>query len=449
MAAPKTIDLTTGKPIQKILLFSLPLVLGMFFQQLYTFVDTAMVGRFISQDALAAVGATSSMNFLVLGFVQGICIGFGIPLAQAVGARDPVEFRRYFWNGTWLALGFGLVTTALTLVLTEPMLTLVNTPGDIFRDAVRYVRVIFWGIPATMLYNFCAAILRASGDSQRPTLFLILTCFLNIALDYLLIVPIPLGVVGAALATVLSQLVSGLLNLGWILWKTDLLKESTGLRRFSRAHAGRLCKVGLPMGFEYSVSALGNVVMQGAINSFGTAVIAGQTTGEKIRMMFTLPMESVGMGMATYAGQNSGAGRYDRVKEGIFAGLTIQLSYCLLSWIAIFFGKGLFTQLVLGTRTSEAAVLSIRYLSIISCLFCFHGSLMILRNTLQGVGRSAQAVLSGVGELVGRAICSGLAVISQSFVFIALASPLAWILALGYCSFMVICFLKRKQQSPA
>lgn len=443
MRKSQTLDLTAGKPIKQILLFSIPLVLGMFFQQFYTFVDTAMVGRLVGDDALAAVGASSGIYFMVLGFVQGICIGFGIPLAQAVGARDPREFKRYFWNGTWLTIFFGILCTAGTIFLTDPLLTLVNTPADIFREAAAYIRIIFWGIPATMLYNFCATILRSSGDSQRPTYFLIATCILNIILDYVLIVPIPLGVAGAALATILSQLVSGLLNLGWIVFRTDLLKASSGLKTFSGSHARRLCAVGLPMGFEYAISAMGNVIMQSAINSFGTAVIAGQVTGEKIRMMFTLPMESVGSGIATFAGQNSGANRYDRVKQGIFAGLAIQLTYCIFAWMAIFFGKGAFTELVMGTQASEAAILSIRYLGLISTLFCFHGSLMVMRNTLQGMGYSAHAVLSGVGELAGRGICAWAATATMSFTWIILSSPLAWTFALSYCTCMVAWFLKK------
>ncbi len=430
--------------MKQIFLFSVPLVVGMIFQQLYSFADTAMVGRFISEDAVAAVGATSSLNFLVIGFVMGICLGFGIPLAQAIGAKNQQEFKRFFWNGTWLILFFGLVSTVATILLTEPLLHMIQTPEDIFQDSATYIRIIFWGIPATMLYNFGATILRATGDSQRPTYFLIFTCLLNVFLDYLLLVPIPMGVAGAALATVLSQLVSGLLNLGWIVFKTDLLGESEGLRKFSPSHAKELCKVGLPMGFEYAISSLGAVIMQSSINHFGTAVIAGQTTGEKIRMMFTMPMESVGMGMATYAGQNEGAKRYDRVKEGIFAGITIQLIYCVFAWVALFFGKGAFTQLVLGSKTSEAAVLSVRYLTVISLLFCFHGSLMIVRNTLQGMGYSAQAVISGVGELLGRGLCGFFAVSTMSFTWICLASPLAWIFALLYCSFMVAWFLKKK-----
>ena len=444
MAKQGTMDLTQGRPIKQLLLFSLPLVLGTLFQQLYSFVDTVMVGRLISEDALAAVGTTYSLNFLTLGFVQGACVGFGIPLAQSVGAKDPKEFQRYFWNGVWLCVLLGAVMTVLTFCLARPLLLLINTPADILADAVRYIQIIFLGIPATVLYNFCAGALRAAGDSQRPTYFLLATSCLNILLDYVFIAIIPMGIAGAALATVLSQLVSGLLNLGWIFFKTDLLHDCSGLRRPSGSHLAQLCRVGIPMGFEYSVSALGAVIMQGAINVLGTAAIAGQTTGEKIRQMFTLPMESVGMGMATYAGQNDGAKRYDRIQSGIKAGLTIQWIYCAAAWIVIFFGKGLFTEIVLGPGAGEAAALSIQYLSIISVLFCIHGSLMIMRNTLQGMGYSLHAVLSGVGELLGRALGGWLAAAYFGFTGICLANPLAWAFALLYCSILVIHYLRKR-----
>lgn len=444
MSKEGTMDLTTGNPIKQILLFSLPLVLGTLFQQLYSFVDTIMVGRLISNEALAAVGATYSLNFLILGFIQGACIGFGIPLAQAVGAKNQKEFKRYFWNGSYLCAVIGVVFTTATVLLTEPLLWLIHTPADIFADAALYIKIIFLGIPTTILYNFCSGTLRAAGDSRRPFYFLLFSSFLNIVLDYILIVPASMGVAGAALATVLSQLFSGVLNLLWIVGKTDLLKESRGFRKFSGAHAGKLCKVGLPMGFEYSVSAIGAVIMQSAINALGTIAVAGQTAAEKIRQMFTLPMESVGMGMATYVGQNDGAGRPDRIKSGIKAGLSIQLTYCLVAWIVISFGKGAFTELVLGPDAGEAADLSVQYLAIISTLFVIHGSLMIMRNSLQGMGYSVHAVLSGVGELLGRSLGGWLSVKCLGFVGICLANPLAWGFALIYCTVMVVHFLGKR-----
>lgn len=449
MSAQNTMDLTTGRPLKQLLLFSLPLVAGTLFQQLYSFADTVMVGRFIGEQALAAVGTTYSLHFLTLGFVQGACVGFGIPLAQAVGAKDSTDFKRYFWNGVWLCTVLGVVFTSLTFLFAQPLLRMINTPDEIMAQATAYIRIIFLGIPASLLYNFCSGALRAAGDSRRPTLFLLFSSFLNIALDYLLIAVFPLGVAGAALATVASQLVSGLLNLGWMLFKTDLLAECTGLRGFSLRHAATLCRIGLPMGFEYSVSAIGAVILQGAINALGTAAIAGQTAGEKIRQMFTLPMESVGMGMATYVGQNEGARRYDRITQGIRAGLTIQWTYCAAAWVVIFFGKTAFTQLVLGDASAEASALSVQYLAVISCLFCFHGALMILRNTLQGMGYSIHAVLSGVGELAGRAVCSWAAMRTASFVGICLANPAAWALALLYCSLMVAHYLRQRLDKAA
>ena len=294
MSNKSTMDLTTGHPLKQLLLFSLPLVAGTLFQQLYSFADTVMVGRFLGESALAAVGTTYSLHFLTLGFVLGACTGFGIPLAQAVGAKDRDEFRRYFWNGVWLCCLLGVVFTALTFAFAVPLLRLIHTPEEILPQAASYIRIIFLGIPASILYNFCAGALRAAGDSRRPTLFLLVSSFLNIMLDYLLLAVFPLGVAGAALATVASQLVSGLLNLYWLACKTDLLQNCAGLRGFSRRHAAALCRVGLPMGFEYSVSAIGAVLLQSAINALGTAAIAGQTAGDKIRQMFTLPMESPG-----------------------------------------------------------------------------------------------------------------------------------------------------------
>lgn len=444
MAKQSAMDLTQGRPARQILLFSLPLVAGTLFQQLYSLVDTVMVGRLVGEAALAAVGTTYSLSFLTLGFVQGTCVGFGIPLAQAIGAKDGPAFRRYFWNSVWLCLLLAAAMTAAMVFLAVPMLRLIRTPEDILADAAVYIRIIFLGIPASILYNFCAGALRAAGDSRRPTLFLLVTSLLNIALDYVFLVPCRLGVAGAALATVLSQLVSGLLNLGWLVFRTQLLHGSAGLRHFDRSCAARLCKVGLPMGFEYSVSALGAVIMQSAINALGTAAIAGQTAGEKIRQMFTLPMESVGMGMATYAGQNDGAKRYDRIRSGIRAGLAIQLTYCAAAWVVIFWGKELFTRIVLGPAAGEAAALSVQYLSIISTLFCIHGSLMILRNTLQGMGYSLHAVLSGVGELLGRAAGGWLAVAHFGFAGICFANPLAWGFALLYCTVMVAHFLRHR-----
>ena len=443
-----TTDLTVGKPLFQILRFALPLVLGTLFQQLYSFADTVIVGRCLGTDALGAVGTTYSLNFLILGFVQGACVGFGIPVAETFGAKDKGGLRKYLFNGALLCVVLSVVFTLFTTLMAGPLLQLIHTPEELYADAVLYIRIIFLGIPATVLYNYASSVLRAMGDSQHPFYFLLAASVLNIGLDYLLIVSMGMGVDGAALATVLSQLLSGGLCAFWFFTRTAKQEELTFRGQsslLSAGHCKRLAYIGFPMGFEYSVSAIGAVIMQDAINLLGSTAVAAQTAGEKIRQMFTLPMESVGMAMATYVGQNHGAHRTDRIQQGIKDGCTIQLTYCVAAWVVIFFVKPYAVGLVLGDADPAVTAGAIQYLAIMSTLFCFHGLLMIFRNTLQGLGYSVQAIISGVGELIGRSLGGLLAVkTGLGYVGICLSNPFAWGLAMLYCMFMVRRVLKRE-----
>lgn len=444
-----TTDLTVGKPLFQILRFALPLVLGTLFQQLYSFADTVIVGRCLGTDALGAVGTTYSLNFLILGFVQGACVGFGIPVAETFGAKDKGGLRKYLFNGALLCVVLSVVFTIFTTLMAGPLLQLIHTPEELYADAVLYIRIIFLGIPATVLYNYASSVLRAMGDSQHPFYFLLAASVLNIGLDYLLIVPMGMGVDGAAIATVLSQLLSGGLCAFWFFTRTAKQEELTFRGQsslLSAGHCKRLAYIGFPMGFEYSVSAIGAVIMQDAINLLGSTAVAAQTAGEKIRQMFTLPMESVGMAMATYVGQNHGAHRTDRIKQGIKDGCMIQLTYCVAAWVVIFFVKPYAVGLVLGDADPAVTAGAIQYLAIMSMLFCFHGLLMIFRNTLQGLGYSVQAIISGVGELIGRSLGGLLAVkTGLGYVGICLSNPFAWGLAMLYCMFMVRRVLKREE----
>ena len=444
-----TTDLTVGKPLFQILRFALPLVLGTLFQQLYSFADTVIVGRCLGTDALGAVGTTYSLNVLILGFVQGACVGFGIPVAETFGAKDKGGLRKYLFNGALLCVVLSVVFTLFTTLMAGPLLQLIHTPEELYADAVLYIRIIFLGIPATVLYNYASSVLRAMGDSQHPFYFLLAASVLNIGLDYLLIVSMGMGVDGAAIATVLSQLLSGGLCAFWFFTRTAKQEELTFRGQsslLSAGHCKRLAYIGFPMGFEYSVSAIGAVIMQDAINLLGSTAVAAQTAGEKIRQMFTLPMESVGMAMATYVGQNHGAHRTDRIQQGIKDGCTIQLTYCVAAWVVIFFVKPYAVGLVLGDADPAVTAGAIQYLAIMSTLFCFHGLLMIFRNTLQGLGYSVQAIISGVGELIGRSLGGLLAVkTGLGYVGICLSNPFAWGLAMLYCMFMVRRMLKREE----
>ncbi len=445
-----TTDLTTGRPLTQILRFALPLVLGTLFQQLYSFADTVIVGRCLGTNALGAVGTTYSLNFLIIGFVQGACVGFGIPIAETFGAKDKDGLRKYLVNGAFLCVVISIVFTVLTTIIAAPLLRLINTPDELFADAALYIRIIFIGIPLTVLYNYGSSVLRSMGDSQHPFYFLLFSSVLNIALDWILIVPFGMGVDGAAIATVFSQGVSGILCVWWFfarIAKSEQLHFDRASLKLSASHCGRLAYIGFPMGFEYSVSAIGAVVMQNAINLLGSVAVAAQTAGEKIRQMFTLPMESVGMAMATYVGQNHGAKRTDRIKQGIREGSMIQLCYCAAAWVVIFIVKKWAVYLVLGDADPAVTAGAVEYLSVISVLFFFHGLLMIFRNTLQGLGYSVQAVISGVGELLGRSLGGWLAVAKLGYLGICLSNPLAWALALCYCVFMVTRVLKKEDHS--
>ncbi len=445
-----TKDMTQGSPLKLLLACAVPLMLGSLFQQFYNLADTFIVGRFVGVEALAAVGSVGGLNYLVLGFVNGIACGFSIPISWTFGAHDHHEMRRYTANAVWLSIFFAAVLTVVTVAMTRSILVWTNTPDNIIDLADVYIRTIFVGIPFTLLYNMTSALLRALGDSTRPLYFLLVASFLNIGLDWLFIVPLGMGVEGAAIATVVSQLFSGLLCTWWFFTKVEDIHFTRENCVLSGRHCKRLAYIGFPMGFEYSVSAIGAVIMQDAINLLGSTAVAAQTAGEKIRQMFTLPMESVGMAMATYVGQNHGARRTDRIRQGIKDGCMVQLLYCAVAWGVIFFIKPYAVGLVLGDADPAVTAGAIQYLSVMSMLFCFHGLLMIFRNTLQGLGYSVLAIVSGVGELIGRSLGGVLAVkTSLGYLGICLSNPFAWGLAMFYCLFMVCRILRRETQTEA
>lgn len=391
------------RPLRQIFLFAVPLVFGTIFQQLYSFADTVIVGRCLGTDALAAVGATSSLHFLILGFVQGACVGFGIPVAQNFGADDHEEMHRYFWNGTWLCVFLSAVLAVAATGLTETLLTVMNTPEEIFSMSAEYIGILFMGIPASVLYNYSASVMRAIGDSRHPFYFLLFSSILNITLDYVLIMFFNMGVGGAAAATVFSQFVSGALNVWWMFRHMEDVRVKKDEMSPSLRHVKRLCIVGLPM-------------------------------------------ESVGMAMATYAGQNFGAGKMKRIREGIRDGLLIQIIYCAVIWVVLLAAAKPLVYIVLGETVSDVALGAQRYLFLCSCLFVFHGFLMIFRNTLQGMGYSFHAIISGVWELVGRSLGGWLVVHAAGFTAVCLANPMAWIFALGYCVVLVFYMIRKNEK---
>lgn len=440
------LDLTTGSPLAKIIRFSLPLVGGSIFQQLYNFIDTMIVGRLLGIDALAAVGAYYPLSFLVLGFIQGSCVGFSIPLAQSVGANENRNSRQYLGNAIWLCIIIAAILTPVMMIFAGNILAVLNTPHEIMKLATIFTVVSFAGIPANILYNYSANALRAFGDSTRPFYFLIGSLVLNIILALIFIEEFHTGIAGVAFATVISEFVSGLLNIWWMVYSGRFIRISLADTKFSLHHFNRMCIIGFPMGFEYSISAIGAVIMQDAINLLGTAAVAGQSAGEKIRQLFTLPMESVGMAIATYMAQNYGARKIDRIKKGIIQGSLIQLTYSFLAFIVVMIFKKTLIAAVLGTTTGTVYDRADQYLTIISFFFIIHGLLMIFRNTLQGLGHSIYAIFSGFGELIGRSFGGVLSITSMGYIAICYSNQIAWGLSLLYCVLIMWRLFKRDEQ---
>lgn len=429
MASNTTKDMTSGSTMKLILGFAVPLLMGMLFQQVYSLVDTIIVGRFLGVSALAAVGATGSINFLIVGFCQGICNGFALPVAQRFGAKDYDGLRKYVGNSAVLSIIFGGAITLITVIACRPILELMQTPADIIDLSYHYIVVIFAGIPAIMLYNILSAYLRSLGDSITPVIFLVLSAGLNIGLDLLFIVTFHWGVFGAAFATVLSQAVSGILCLILIIKKFDLLHLKREDWKLDWGYSRYLLIMGLPMGLQYSITAIGSVILQASVNTLGSTAVASMTAGSKISMFVVCPFDALGSTMATFGGQNVGAGRLDRLGRGLRSAVILGAIYsALILVVLIFFGRDL---ILLFVSANEAAVIAQakQFLVTNAAFYLMLALVNIVRFLIQGMGFSGFAVFAGVFEMVARTLVGLVFVPIFGFTAACSANPLAWIFA--------------------
>ena len=429
MASNTTKDMTSGSTMKLILGFAVPLLMGMLFQQVYSLVDTIIVGRFLGVSALAAVGATGSINFLIVGFCQGICNGFALPVAQRFGAKDYDGLRKYVGNSAVLTIIFGGAITLITVIACRPILELMQTPADIIDLSYHYIVVIFAGIPAIMLYNILSAYLRSLGDSITPVIFLVLSAGLNIGLDLLFIVTFHWGVFGAAFATVLSQAVSGILCLILIIKKFDLLHLKREDWKLDWGYSRYLLIMGLPMGLQYSITAIGSVILQASVNTLGSTAVASMTAGSRISMFVVCPFDALGSTMATFGGQNVGAGRLDRLGRGLRSAVILGAIYsALILVILIFFGRDL---ILLFVSAKEAAVIAQakQFLVTNAAFYLMLALVNIVRFLIQGMGFSGFAVFAGVFEMVARTLVGLVFVPIFGFTAACSANPLAWIFA--------------------
>ena len=424
-----TKDMTQGSPLKLILAFAVPLMLGSLFQQFYNLADTIIVGRFVGVEALAAVGSVGGLNYLVLGFVNGIACGFSIPISWTFGAKDYKEMRRYTANTVWLSVAFAVVLTVVTGLLCRTILTVMQTPEDIFDGAYQYILIIFLGIPTTFLYNLLAAVIRALGDSKTPVYFLAVSSVLNIALDLLLILYCNAGVAGAALATVISQGVSGLACLVFIAKRFPILRMTPEERRPDSRTCRTLCFMGIPMGLQYSITAIGSIVLQSAVNGLGSRYVASVAAGTKLFQVICCPFDAMGATMATYCGQNVGAVKLDRPGQGIRACSLLGLGYALLSFAAIFFFAPQMALLFLNPGEEALIGYTAQYITTLGAFFFPLALVNILRFSIQGMGFSNLAILAGVMEMFARMGVATLLVPAIGYTGACFASPAAWVCA--------------------
>lgn len=402
--ASETKNMTSGSPARLILAFALPLMVGNIFQQLYTVVDTIVVGNALGIDALAAVGNGEWLNWLVLSMIQGFAQGFCIQLAQDFGAGDYKQLRRTYSTSVYLSAICAVVILVLSLSLMFPVLRLMNTPDSIIGTSASYLGVIFAGAPIVMAYNLFAAVLRALGDSKTPLRAMIIASLTNVVLDLLFVMVFHWGVAGAALATVIGQALSALICFRAIRG-IDLLRMEKGEMRFDRMLAARLMRLATPFAFQNFIISVGGLVVQFVINGFGVLYIAGFTATNKLYGILEIAAYSYGFAMTTYAGQNLGAGKIDRIGKGTRAGAWMGMATAAVIGIAmLIFGRVILGCFVSGNESDVAATIEIayRYLSIMAVFLPVLYLLYVFRSALQGIGDTVMPMVSGVAELVMR-----------------------------------------------
>ena len=424
-----TNDMTKGNPLKIFIFFSIPLLIGNIFQQLYSMVDTIIVGRFVGVNALAAVGSTGSLFFLVNGMILGLTSGFAVLVAQKFGAKDENGIRKAVASNIILTLLSTAIITAIALVVKTPLLKMMNTPDNIIVDANTYITIIFAGIITQALYNMAAGILRALGDSKTPLYFLIVSSVINVILDLVFIINLKMGVAGAAYATNIAQGISGILCLVYSYKKFKVLRLKKDDFKVDSSYYKNHLKVGIPMGLQFSITAIGIIIVQSAINVFGSAVIASYTASSKVLQLVMQPSVSFGVTIATYAGQNLGAKRLDRIKNGIKIMNKISVITSLIAGaVLVLFGK-YFVMLFIENPSVEIITYAQRVLNYSAVFFIPLGFIFVYRNVLQGMGESFVPMMAGVAELVARSIVAFTLPKFIGFTGICLADPVAWIAA--------------------
>lgn len=435
-------DMTAGKPMKMILNFTIPVFIGGVFQQFYNMMDAIIVGKFVGTKALAAVGATGTITFLIIGCLMGLTAGFSVITAQKFGAGKMDEMRQTVGNAAILSAIISIIMTAVSMLGMRKLLIFMNTPEDIFEGAYAYIMIICGGIFAQVLYNLLASILRALGNSKTPLYFLIISALLNIILDLVFIIVFRMGVSGAAWATVISQGISGILCIIYIIKSVPELHLKRDDWRLRGNITRNQISVGLPMGIQYSITAIGTMMVQAALNMLGSYAVAAFTAGSKIENIFSQAFVAIGTTMATYNAQNIGAGKLERVREGFRCAHVIGIIYAIITGLILIFWGKYFSYLFISENASKVVPMVDIYVKCVGAFFIPLHFVNALRNGIQGMGYGLLPMLAGVAELLGRGVTAIVAANQKSYFGACMASPMAWIVATALLAAMYFYVMK-------
>lgn len=440
----KTKTLTEGTPWKQILLFSIPIFWGNVFQLLYSLVDTKIVGSTLGTEALAAVGSVSTLHTLMTGFLNGLTLGFSLITAMCFGAKNRKRLKKSFAAAISLGVLTTLALVLMLMIFLHPVLNLLHVPQAQFAMAYAYISVLIAGLFATLFYNLCANTLRAIGDALTPLIFLIVATVSNIGLDYLFILGFRMGVQGAAYATVLAQLLSVVLCLIRIFRKFPILHIQKEDFRFDRELMAEMYKSGLSMGLMSCLVGIGTILLQSAINTLGTTVIVAHTAARKVFELVSLPNSVLGSAMATYCGQNYGARRFDRIRQGIRASLIIAAVWAVVVFLICHTIEGKLIQFVASTTNPDVIYWGSTYLKVDMSFIVICGVIVILRNSMQGFGDRVIPVFSSCIELAGKIIFAFVFAPMFAYWGIIWAEPMVWIAMVIPLIVKVVHVLKRE-----
>lgn len=424
-------DMTKGSPFSLIFKFTMTLLLGNVAQQLYNIVDTIIVGRYVSPEALAAVGSTGTLMFLIIGTSNGMVTGFSVVTSQRYGAGDAKGVRATVTNGFYLSIILAALLSTISLTFLKPLLTLMNTPLNIFDDAFAYISTIFCGIIFTVMYNLFSSLMRAIGNSKMPLIFLLFSAATNVVLDLVFIIGFGLGTRGAALATIISQALAVIPCVIYIYAKMPTLRPGKSDWKLNSDIIKQQLKLGIPMAIQYSITASGTVIMQSAFNVFGSIAVGAITTASKFQGIITQGMFTVGQTMAAYVGQNYGARDMKRIKAGIVSAIKIYVVYSAIAAAIAIFATPHILWIFFDSNVDVAEYIPFATIYITECAVCylFLSLIFIYRNTIQSIGYAAVATLLGIVELIARVIASFFAIDIHNYMIAVAADPLAWVFA--------------------